>query len=185
MDDRDAKSFTDYIKSMPQDDFIHRYSELKAMEAAILNHAVKMLEPALTERDAKIVRYITTGINQLGFSRKALKDIVHNLKEFRNSSNEAVHGIAVALGENFQDFYDSLTCVMEESNNKLLSERLSQCIEKNEVAYKAFLAELDELIKNDRVPTKYIPSLFNVNREIYTSGRSMIFAVSDIWISTS
>ena len=185
MEGADPKSFAAYIKSMPQNDFMHRYAELKAMEADILNHAVKMAEPALTEEDATAIRYITIGINQLGFSRKALKDIIHNLKEFRNSSNEAIHGITVVLGEDFQDFYKSITTMLSETDSKRLSERLSECTQKNEVAYKGFLYNLDELIKNDKIPTKYIPSLFNVSREIYTSNRSMIFAVDDILIKAT
>ena len=40
------------------------------------------------------------------------------------------------------------------------------------------------MIRDDEIPQKYIPNLFNVNRELYTSNRFMILSINDIWIGS-
>ncbi|PIR22511.1 MAG: sodium:phosphate symporter [Deltaproteobacteria bacterium CG11_big_fil_rev_8_21_14_0_20_45_16] len=166
-----------------EDSYSERYVQLKANEAMLIDYSSKLQAETLHPEQALNLRQILSGLRSSIISVKCIKDIRHNLNEFKNSSNDEVHGIFEEMASRFLKLYESFDSLLAPRELPLAFENLAQSLNEIERDYSNFISRINDLIRNGSLPLKHIPNIFNANREFYNSHRAMVFAISDIWLA--
>lgn len=150
------------------------YDDLKKAEGEILMYALKLIDQYPEEH--KRVDELVAAVRYAMHSAKAMKDVRHNRIEFRESGNDTKHNYY----EEFKDQLESLYTTINEliSNRRgegtgdydaIFSRIRSEYADRQNRIYDA--AQLQKLDGED------LSSLLNVNRELYTSCKTILLAL--------
>lgn len=157
----------------------NQYQLLKESEGEILAYYAKVI-PQMKQSDEIIrINKLIEALRNAMYSAKGMKDIYQDKTEFSNSINEVkyemYHQFQAELSEFYQILYASFT--NKEMNNTLDS--ITLLLEK-------IKTEFDERINHfylhagqNLLKEKDISTLFNLNRELYSSCKAIAIAVKD------
>jgi phosphate:Na+ symporter len=157
----------------------NQYQLLKESEGEILAYYAKVI-PQMKQSDEIIrINKLIEALRNAMYSAKGMKDIYQDKTEFSNSINEVkyemYHQFQAELSEFYEILYASFT--NKELNNTLDS--ITLLLEK-------IKTEFDERINHfylhagqNLLKEKDISTLFNLNRELYSSCKAIAIAVKD------
>lgn len=157
----------------------NQYQLLKESEGEILAYYAKVI-PQMKQSDEIIrINKLIEALRNAMYSAKGMKDIYQDKTEFSNSINEVkyemYHQFQAELSEFYQILYASFT--NKEMNNTLDS--ITLLLEK-------IKTEFDERINHfylhagqNVLKENDISTLFNLNRELYSSCKAIAIAVKD------
>ncbi len=170
------------IKELGGMSYNENYNNLKKIESVLINYSIKMQEQELTSEQSKELKQLVSGVRNCSLSVKGLKDIKHNLKEFKESTNDTINKIYQKVQKTYHCFYEGMSEQIGEGGKGVLFEDLESQLMSVEDFYGDFINHMNDLICQGKIQTKYLSSLFNTNREIYTSNRLIIFSIADIYL---
>jgi phosphate:Na+ symporter len=119
------------------------------------------------------------------YAAKGMKDINHDGMEFSNSANELKHGIYNSFRSKLGDFYKDLNELFLSVKKSLYYEKLQKLLAAINVD---FQERMNSSIKNagkEILKDVDISTLFNVNRELYSYGKAIMFSVKDYLLNAA
>ena len=117
-------------------------------------------------------------------SAKEIKDILHNIREFENSSNDAKQSLYLYLKGKLVDFYLSLYRDFKSGKKEAHFEQLVDLLGENQKISDWFLKEIYHQVSRKSINESEISSLLHVNRGINDANRSLILAIKDVLLSS-
>ncbi|MCB1214208.1 MAG: Na/Pi cotransporter family protein, partial [Deltaproteobacteria bacterium] len=163
-------------------DYLEKYRHFKQGEGLLLQKLIQLQAEPFSEEEAKHLEKILSSIHHTIRAVKDIKDIHHNLEEFKNTSQDSVYEFYQSTLVFLSRFYQELKELLEIKEPKLMREDLTTYlleVEKEEVQFES---KINQAIQASQVPAKYMISLFNLNREIYHANQALLLAIQD-WAS--
>ncbi|MBV1914873.1 MAG: Na/Pi symporter, partial [Pseudomonadales bacterium] len=168
------------IKSSPISDqhakFDEQYGTIKMLEGEMLEYSVSLQKHPQTPEVITRLNNLLSCIRDAVVAAKSLKDIRHNLVEFRHASAKSIQQYNKFMFDFMEHFYRHLNQSWEEENHALLLEQLSKLVVDNNQFHDDFIKRIYTDAKHDIVDERMLSTLLNVNRELYTSNQNLLNA---------
>jgi phosphate:Na+ symporter len=113
------------------------------------------------------------------YAAKSLNDAFTDTEQLRNSSNEFKYKFYLQTKERTQLFINQLTGLLLNNQFNNLFEEITQIYQSTTKSYTTILHDLYKEGITKNISEIEISTLINFNREIYTSFKSIIFALKD------
>jgi phosphate:Na+ symporter len=173
-------------KSFPffQSDQQEHYNQLKQLEGEIVEFYLRLQSVSLTEEESAELNESVHSVRNAMMAAKGTKDILHNLKDFRQSANESINGLSELLKGQQNEWYLALHRLLGTKGKKVSQfETLADLARRSQQLYDQFTKEVYQQAQNNQLTEQEISTLLNVNREIYNVDRSLLMAVKDSLLS--
>lgn len=182
-----AEGLLDHLKSFAQSspNVDEAYARLKQTEGLILAYYAEIQRHHLDKEDATLLLKYIDGVRQSIYAAKAIKDIAHNLLEFKNSSKDTKFAQVNLFHQEWIDFEAKLQNLLhlpDEANKKqaiddLLAEVLAEEKRQKE--------EVISFLHSDHMSEIDASTLMNVHRELLSCKKSLLAAISNIEIDAA
>jgi len=155
------------------------YEFIKRIEGDILEFALalqaKNLDPELANRIDHLLSAVRNGVH----SAKATKDVRHDLREFERSVSDYLADFREWFRVELGRFYERMDEVAGLSQADALAESLHSLLLENNVLHDKLHKDIRKDASRSRLSDTEVSTLFNVNREVYSSNRELILAFKD------
>lgn len=148
-----------------------QYDDIKKSEGEILIYGLQLLEEMPDQK--KRINELLTSVRHAMCSAKAMKDVMHNRIEFHESADEIKFRHYIHFRKQLEEYYQAV-------DTKLQAKKHTELYDMIEVAHFDYNLRRDNIFKaalNEKLSAEDVSSLLNVNRELYTSCKTMIQAL--------
>lgn len=156
-----------------------KYNLIKQAEGEILTFYLKMSEQEIDAENRIYLNQLMASVRNAMYAAKGMKDIRHDRMEFSNSANELEYNSYKLFRSKLNGFYTSLNEVFLSENKSLSFDKLGQLLAAINTNYKEIMNNSYQNAAKNILTEVDISTLFNVNRELYSSCKSIIFSVKD------
>jgi len=161
--------------------FEKRYELLKQNEGELLHYASKVQTQSLDQQESDQLISLIACTREAVFAVKTLKDIRENLVSLRNAHQAELQDLYAEYQSNLTVFYRLfLEIIVTEHNRSYLLEQIDKLKQQNEQMHFQLHQNIELYCGKEAVSAEKLSTLFNVNREIWQSGRNLIDALQ-LW----
>jgi phosphate:Na+ symporter len=157
----------------------NQYQYLKETEGEILAYYSKVISQMKQSDEIIRINKLIEALRNAMYSAKGMKDVYQDKTEFSNSINEVkyemYHQFQAELSEFYKVLYESF--VNKEMSNGLDS--ITLLLEKNKTDFDERINHFYFHAGQNVLKEKDISTLFNLNRELYSSCKAIALAVKD------
>ncbi len=118
------------------------------------------------------------------YSAKGMKDIVLDRKEFSNSINNLKFGNYQLFRSQLNAFYSQILLVFLSEKRDACFESLSKLLEETKTDYEVRINNSYKDAGKNILKEEDVSTLFNVNRELYSSCKALVFSLKDYLLDT-
>jgi phosphate:Na+ symporter len=159
--------------------YIEKYNLIKKSEGEIFSFYSKLAEEKIEKNERIHLDQLISSVRGAMYSAKGIKDILDDRKEFSNSINELKFDFYELIRTQLTEFYEELIKLSSSHDNSTSFEKLFNLSEKVKTHYKERMDDAFIEAGKDKLKEIDIATLFNVNRELYASCKSIIFSMKD------
>jgi phosphate:Na+ symporter len=159
------------------------YESIKRLESEIVPYYLNIQHEKLEHEESNALNQLIRATRYAMESAKGIKDIAHNIEDFNRSANDSKIAIYELLKGKLLEFYLNLYHLMDDELSETKFEFLADALEENHRLFDLVLSEVYQQINQGHLNEMEIPTILNVNREIYTANNALIFALKDILLS--
>lgn len=95
--------------------FEHKYNDLKEYEAEVVGFYQSLQQVQLLEEEVRKVNGLVAAVRNATLAAKSLKDIVHNLRELAEASDQQLHEAYLELAKEQRNLYNELEELLDVS----------------------------------------------------------------------
>ena len=174
-------TFPDDVKDLPRGNrYRNDYASVKQMEGELVEYYLYIQNEKLENSESELLNRSIHAVRNAVISAKGVKDIMHNIRDFASSSNDAKRGLYLYSKGLLNEFYLSLHQIFHSPNAASYFEQLAGMLSENQMIYERFLKEIYRQIQGRLLDDEEISTLLNVNREIFNANRALILAIKDL-----
>ena len=155
------------------------YEFIKRIEGDVLEFALALqarnLDPELANRIDHLLSAVRNGVH----SAKATKDVRHDLREFERSVSDYLAEFREWFRVELGRFYERLDEIAGLNQADSLAESLHTLLLDNNNLHDKLHKNIRTDASHNRLSDTEVSTLFNVNREVYSSNRELILAFKD------
>jgi phosphate:Na+ symporter len=166
------------ILRSPTRDFNESYQSIKRLEGEILDFAIRLQATPLQPQESTRLGQLLFAVREATHSAKSIKDIAHNLAEFRVSSKETELGYRRNFRADMQSFFADLFSLRETNESTVQFDELAEVVNEFEKRHDQVHEKIYRDIQRGSFSESRISSALNVNREILISNRALIVALA-------
>lgn len=159
------------------------YDQLKVNEGEIVHYYLDLNKESLNEKDSRRLQQLLNVIRNATFSAKAMKDIRSDRKDFRESADDRKHEQYKKFQDKVKSFYLRVGEILQLKDKQVVFNDLTLLLESIRKEYDTNTAELYGIARNHQLSEQDLSTLLNVNRELFSSHRSLIHAIKDLMLS--
>ncbi len=155
------------------------YTNLKMLHGEILEYLIEIPKTDMSEPEMEKTGKLIHINRHILRSAKNLKDIRHNLEEFELTSNDNLFGALQNVKLKAKEFY---TLFQEHASDpsRITPQMIENLMNHNRIHYDSSIAEMLQLLKENKIKELDSSNLLNVYREMYSSSKALIQALADI-----
>jgi len=161
-------------------DYKRVYETIKQLEGEIVPYYLQIQNEKLESEDSNWLNQLIHATRHAMIAAKGVKDIAHNVEEFEKSANDHKVALFDLLKGRLHEFYLSVHHILNSENASIYFEALADSVNENQNIYDQFLRETYQQINNGKLSEMDIPTLLNVNREVYNANHSLILSIKDV-----
>ncbi len=169
------------IKEADEIGYSEYYEMVKQLNGEIIDFCLELKEkdpgPAINKRLDYIINTLRFTMN----SAKSMKDIRHNVKEYRDSADDTLHEIYIQFRKREEPFYSELSEFvnhMPENSRETFSKMRSE----NTTRHESAMHEIYMLSSHNKIQHSELSTLFNVFESIRLSNESLLIAIGDLFM---
>ncbi len=172
LDGEEVKRINNRLLSEPLT-FDEQYTDIKAHEAQLQNYSHKLPAESLNETEETILSELLGAARDATYSAKSLKDIKDNLINLRHQAG--TQQLLRQIDSDILSIYPKITALLEKPANDWADDAVS--------IIKSALAHSHDSLHQQMIDYSHsqhseisLPTLFNINREIYVSNQNLLDA---------
>ncbi|MEP7195941.1 MAG: Na/Pi symporter [Saprospiraceae bacterium] len=166
-------------------EYNEKYNMIKQAEGEILSFYSKMGSEEISAEHVIHLNQLMASIRNAMYAAKGMKDINHDRIEFSNSANELKYDIYKLFQSKLNNFYSNVNEVFLSEDKPTIFEKLEKLLAKIDFDYQQIMNNSYSDISKNILKEIDISTLFNVNRELYSSCKSIIFSLKDYLLSAT
>jgi len=160
-----------------------KYELLKKTEGEMLLFYNKLLSENIETTTLNRINGLLNSVRSAMYAAKGFKDVMHNVVELDNSSNELKYKRFKGLQIELDKFNSSLKDILCETDKTKVSDNLYQLLIKVELYYKQDILHAYQTLNIGVQNELEISTMFNFNHEVFSSCKSLIFSIKDLLLS--
>jgi Na+/phosphate symporter len=162
-----------------------RYSEIKKAQGEIISYYVRMQKNMSNTEELTQVNQYMKSVQSAMHAAKGFKDINHNKNELLQSGNDLKFEQFSQFSRIIQKNLQQLSAVLKNANKEDISKLLQVQLNQIQTDYKELLDSFYAKAGKNSLQGKDISTLQNMNRELYSANKSLIYAISDFMLSNN
>ena len=165
-------------------EYIEKYENVKHAEGEIIWLYTQMNEEPIEKEDFIRLNQLMSSIRNAMYSAKGIKDIRHNRKDLSESANNIKYEHYIFLKSQLYDFYLALNNLLTIKKQSDCFEMLQNLMEQLQKDYEKRMNNIYKLSAKNTLKEMDVSSLLNISREVYSSGKALVFSVKDYLLDT-
>jgi phosphate:Na+ symporter len=158
---------------------MEKYEYIKHLHGEIYRYSLQ-LQNLVTEKDISArLNHLTSSSRNAMYAAKNLKDAFPDIEQLKKSSNDIKYNFYCQTSKRILEFYEESIRLLISGRPEIYFKQLTSIYKSVQEGYRATLKELykEGLAKN--LNEIEFSTLLNFNREMYTSEKSILFALKD------
>jgi len=172
----------EWMKEKSHNHLHDRYSEIKKAQGEIIAYYVKMQKNMSNQEELSQVNQYIKSVQSAMHAAKGFKDIQHNKNELLQSGNDLKFGQFALFSNIIHKNLQQLAELIQKENTEEIISKMEKQLTDIQVDYKELLNSIYATAGKNALLEKDISTLQNMNRELYSANKSLIYAVSDFML---
>ena len=168
-----------YSKALPE-----KYEYIKQLHGEMHGFYLKLQNIAKNKIATERLNQLIASIRNSMYAAKNIQDAQHDIELMRNSSNDIKYNFYTGSSEKLFSLYSQLQVLIKTKNGNNHFEQLNKIYLSITSGYSENIQLLYKESLSNQLNEVEISTLINFNRELYTSFKSILFAVKDYMLST-
>lgn len=156
------------------------YEQIKKTEGELLDYFVLLQKEKLETDESEALNHYILALRNGVQSSKSIKDIQHNLKDFRQSVTDVVEQLTEEIRKDYYPVQRRISHILENQSDQVSADELNGILSDNEFAYRHVNEWIYKSTHYSEDMGSQIATFLNVNREIYNANRLLAKAIEDI-----
>jgi phosphate:Na+ symporter len=161
--------------------YIQKYELVKQHNASIIDYCLILQRSELKEPEHQRLNQLMIALRQAMLTAKSVKDIRHNIKDYRDSANDLLHDFYKRIKKDEKVFYDSIIEILKSKNPVEIE--MEDLQTESKTRHDKTLAEIFHLAETKKIADVEMATLINVFGEIHASHDSLIQSMKEIIMS--
>jgi phosphate:Na+ symporter len=153
------------------------YKLLKQTESEVLGYTYAIQRDAKEEEDLRLVTQLNHAVRNATYAAKFIKDIRHNVDEFRVSPSGTIHDLYASFCLYVTGNYHGLATLMAVPSSSNIANEYVELYRQVRRGYEWYLNEIYTVVGADKHLNHEIANLLNINRAAYLSTTALFEAV--------
>ncbi len=157
------------------------YQKLKFLQGEILLYIQDIQQDKFDIEEIRRLNDLISVCREIIHGVKNIKDIRHNLNDLADSAEDEIFLLFKTLQEREEKFYSTLENIM---NSKIpeaqISIQMQDLFRKNKAEHERVISNLFSQLHINKISEMEVSTMLNVYREIYSSHKAFIFALSEL-----
>ncbi len=158
----------------------NQYALIKELEGELVEFYVGIQNQKLESAESIRLKHLIISIRHVMSSAKSIKDIAHNVEDFERSVNDHLINFLLEKRKDQEFFYEHIHQILDSKNPELHFEELANLKIRSKTNYNNFLESAYDIVRESKFSDIEISTLFNINREIHSSNKSLLLAVKEL-----
>ena len=154
-----------------------RYGDLKRKGGELLGYTYSVQVQTKDEEDVRILTQLNHAIRNVSYATKFIKDIRHNLVDFRHSTSDAIDQGSTELRQQVKIIYSRLASLALDEQPELAQEHFQELGTLLRSGYEKIQQDIYHASGVDQIDDDDTSSLLNANRALYLSNKALMEAV--------
>lgn len=163
-----------------EQDHSERYNKAKETEGEIVLYYAKMLDQQYPSQYQLRMTQLMEALRNAMYAAKGIKDIYANNKELSSSINENKFELYQQFKAEMSSFTEALKTIIKSNDSKVCVQELETLSEKIKNNFDQRIGSFYNQAGNNSLQEKDLSTLFNVNREIYSSCKAIILSIKEL-----
>lgn len=162
---------------------MEKYDYLKHLHGELYSYSIK-LQNLISDKDLTIrVRQLISTSRNIMYAAKSLKDILPDIEQLKRSSNDTKFNYFHLTRNKLAEFYEEVITLLKLNDHTMHATELAKIYKNVQEGYREGLKDLykESLVKS--LNEIEFSTLVNFNREMYTSEKSIVFALKDFLLN--
>ncbi len=179
--------FTDkeWTKEISHNHLDDRYSEIKKAQGEIIAYYVKMQKNMSNHDELAQANQYMKSVQSAMHAAKGFKDINHNKNELLQSGNDLKFEQFAQFSRIIHKNLQKLSVLINNTSKQEIIKQLQEQLNQIQADYKELLDSIYTNAGKKALLEKDISTLQNMNRELYSANKSMIYAISDFMLDNN
>ncbi len=177
-----SQGLLENIKAFTQTDINSEleYQRIKQSEGDLLAYYLTIRKNNLEQDEAAFLLQNVSGIRQVVFAAKAIKDIQHNLTDFNDSANDILYQQCEIIQNEWMVFNTLLSKLLKLHDKAALALEIETAVNNAIKQEEVQKGEVIGMLKKNLLNEVEASTLMNVNREFLSCGKSLLLAIGNI-----
>lgn len=177
-----SQGLLENIKAFTQTDINNEleYQRIKQSEGDLLAYYLNIRKNNLEQDEAAFLLQNISGIRQVVFAAKAIKNIQHNLIDFNDSANDILYQQCEIIQNQWTVFNTLLSKLLKLHDKAALALEIETAINNAIKQEEIQKGEVIGMLKKNLLNEVEASTLMNVNREFLSCGKSLLLAIGNI-----
>ncbi len=159
-----------------------QYQRIKLLQGEILDYVQEIQQEKFTREQISRTNMLLHICREVIHGVKNVKDIKHNLNELADSADDELYSLYMDLQKREKLFYAQLEIFLAEGGNtKATRDKLDDFLKMNKEEHEGEISKLFLLLRGHKISEFEVSTLLNVYREIYSSHKAFLLALSDLF----
>ncbi len=163
--------------------YSEKYEDLKHSEGEILAFYLKLRKEPDDKLDRNRLEQLVSAVRYAIHSAKAMKDVRHNRKEFRDSANDAKYANYKFFQGHVEEFYKEINEAFRIKQETSCFNKLKHLYELAKENHEAGMKHIYSQAEAEELNEVDISSLLNTNSEIYSSSKGIVLSLKNYLLS--
>lgn len=159
------------------------YEHIKVFYGELHAFYIRMQQHIHSKQDTERLDQIITCIRNIMYAAKSLKDAEPDLEQLKNSSSDVKFELYKELQINARSFFDEAGQLLVYDNANELFDPVVSLYTRIQQVYAAELKDMYGQARTERLSASEISTILNLNREMITAFKSLVFAVKDLLLT--
>jgi phosphate:Na+ symporter len=161
-------------KPLPYED---RYALLKRSEGEALGYTYTVQKASKDENDIRVITGLNHAIRNVAYSAKFIKDVRHNLMDFRHSGYDKIDQCHERFRTGIREIYRKYARLVANRNPELSVEYILDVKAEIRARYEDLIQDIYSISGEDIASDEEISSLLNLNRSVYLSNSALLESI--------
>lgn len=177
-----SQGLLENIKAFTQTDINSEleYQRIKQSEGDLLAYYLTIRKNNLEQDEAAFLLQNVSGIRQVVFAAKAIKDIQHNLIDFSDSANDILYQQCEIIQNQWIVFNSQLSKLLKLHDKATLALEIESAVNNAIKQEEVQKGEVIGMLKKKLLNEVEASTLMNVNREFLSCVKSLLLAIGNI-----
>jgi phosphate:Na+ symporter len=162
--------------------YADKYEDLKHTEGELLAFYLKLRTTQNEMEEHQRLEQLIASVRNAIYSAKAMKDVQHNRKEFRDSASDVKYANYKFFQGHVEEFYTEVNELFKMQGERAHFNKLTYLLEIAERDCEIRTQHIYKQAEDEKLNEVDISSLLNTSSEIYSSSKAIAFSLKDYFL---